>query len=111
MATEDTVLEGTAIPKGGILFGMIFAADRDPARWNDPHQLDVTRAPKTNMSFSAGPHACIGAPIARMALCCFVEHLLDDLPGLRWDPAQPAPRITGWTQRTALHLSVLWDPA
>ncbi len=111
MATEDTVLEGVDIPRGGIIFGMIFAANRDPARWTDPHELDVTRAPKANMSFSAGPHACIGAPIARMALQCFTEHLLDDLPGLRWDPAQPTPRITGWTQRMALSLPVLWDPA
>lgn len=110
MATEDTVLEGVAIPEGGIVFGMVIAANRDPARWDNPHELDVTRPAKPNMSFSAGPHACIGAPIARMALSSFVEHLLNDLPGLRWDAAEPRQKITGWTQRMVLRLPVMWDP-
>lgn len=109
--TEDTVLEGVPIPEGSIVFGMIFAADRDPNRWNNSHVLDVMRPPQSNLAFSTGPHFCIGAPIARMALSCFVEHLIDDLPGLRWDPGQPRPKITGWTQRMALALPVIWDAA
>lgn len=108
-ATEDTVLGGVAIPKDAIVFGMIFAADRDPSRWDNPHKLDAARPPLSNLGFSAGVHACMGAPIARMALSCFVEHLIDDLPNLRWDPAAPRPRITGWMQRMALDLPVVWD--
>jgi cytochrome P450 len=88
---------------------MIFAADRDPSRWDDPNRLDVMRFPQPNPAFSAGTHSCIGAPVARMALNCLVEHLIDDLPNLRWDPTQPQPKITCWTQRTVLSLPVVWD--
>jgi len=109
MALEDTELEGVAVPAGAIVFGMIFSANRDPARWPNPHVLDAARPVKPNVAFSAGPHACIGAGVARLALACFVEHLIDDLPRLRWDPDQPRPKITGWTQRMPLDLPVVWD--
>jgi cytochrome P450 len=110
MATEDTILEGVTIPRGSIVFGMIFAADRDASRWTNPRVLDVTRPPQPNLAFSAGAHSCIGAQVARMALACLIEHLIDDLPNLRWDPAKPHPKITGWNQRTVLNLPVIWDP-
>jgi len=108
-ATEDTELGGVTIPKGSIVFGMLFAADRDPSRWENPHVLDAARPPKPNLGFSAGPHSCLGAPIARLVLPCFVEHLIDDLPNLRWDPDQSHPGITGWMQRMVTSLPVIWD--
>ena len=110
MAIADAELGGTAIPKDSIVFGMIFAADRDPGRWANPHTLDAAREIQPNLAFSAGTHSCIGAQVARLALACFVEHLLDDLPNLRWDAAYPRPRITGWNQRMVLGLPTIWDP-
>lgn len=109
VTTQDTILEGVAIPEGSIVFGMIFSADRDPSRWTDPHLLDVTRPAQPNLAFSAGTHSCLGAQVARQTLSCFIEHLIDDLPNLRWDPAAARPKITGWTQRAALNVPVIWD--
>ena len=109
VATDDTDLEGTTIPQGRIVFGMIFAANRDPLRWDNPHVLDGRRPFQPHLEFSAGPHSCPGAPIARLVLPCFIEHLIDDLPNLRWDPEKPHPKITGWHQRGTLTLPVIWD--
>jgi hypothetical protein len=40
----------------------------------------------------------------------YVEHLIDDLPNLRWDPeASEIPKVTGWAQRRPLSLPVIWD--
>lgn len=93
--TEDAVLEGAAIPEGSIVFGMIFAADRDPSRWDNPHDFDVTRHSKPSLAFSAGAHSCLGAQVARLTISCLIQHLIDDLPNLHWDPEKPHPKITG----------------
>ena len=109
VTTEDIELEGVAIPAGSIVIAMMFAADRDSSRWDNPNVLDVMREPKNNVAFSAGTHSCLGAPVARLTLACFIEHLIDDLPNLRWDPERSHPGISGWTQRAALTVPVVWD--
>lgn len=108
-ASEDTELLGVPIPKGGIVFVPQAVADRDPTRWENPHVLDATREFRTSVQFGGGAHICAGAGIARIALSVLIEHLIDDMPNLRWDPEKEPARITGWHQRTPLSLPVVWD--
>lgn len=108
-ATEDTDLYGVAIPKGAIIFTMQAVADRDPTRWEDPHTFNPDRDFQTTVQFGGGPHICAGAAIARITLSVLIEHLIDDMPNLRWDPAHGPSRTTGWHQRATLSLPVLWD--
>jgi cytochrome P450 len=111
-AAEDTEVCGTLVPKGAIMFLMHGVTNRDPGRWSNPDVFDIDRPPQQQIQFGNGPHACIGQHLARFMLARYVEHLIDDLPGLRWDPGLDAvPKITGWTQRTALSVPVVWDVA
>ncbi|MDX8356411.1 cytochrome P450 [Sphingopyxis terrae] len=107
---EDTEEQGVRMAKGGVVFVMQAAANRDPTRWSNPHAFDLTRKNIAHMAFGNGPHACIGMHLARTELRHFVTHLLDDLPNLRWDPDVKAPGITGWTIRGTNSLPVVWDP-
>jgi cytochrome P450 len=108
---EDTDLCGTAIPKGSVVFIMHCVTNRDRSRWEDPDSFNIRRPRQPHIQFGNGPHACIGQHLARFMLARYVEHLIDDLPNLRWDPALVAPpKITGWTQRHPLRLPVVWDP-
>jgi len=52
-------------------------ADRDPAVWDRPDELDVTRtdAPRTQI-FGGGPHMCLGAALARAELQEFLAALV-----------------------------------
>jgi cytochrome P450 len=54
------------IPAGKRIFCMVNAANRDPAMFNDPDQLDLTRSSNRHVVFGFGIHFCIGAPLARM---------------------------------------------
>jgi len=47
--------------------------------------------------------------LARMETRVVLERIFDRLPGLRLDPAAPAPYITGMTFRAPPRLDVLWD--
>ena len=64
--TRDTVLDGVAIPAGASVTACMGAANRDPARWDDPDTFDVFRAPKQHMSFAFGPHMCLGMHLAQI---------------------------------------------
>ena len=62
----DVVADGVPIPQGRVVFSFLGAANRDPARFDDPDRLDLGRAGVRAMSFGGGPHFCLGAALARL---------------------------------------------
>ncbi len=79
---EDSEICGAAVPKGaelGLLFG---SANRDPAVFDRPDDLDVGRDPNPHVSFGAGVHFCLGAPLARLELETSFSTMLRRLPAL-----------------------------
>jgi unspecific monooxygenase len=74
---------GTRIPKGAEVQILLAAANRDPAAFDTPARFDPARPVKPNLSFGAGIHFCVGAPLARLELQIALPILFDRLPGLR----------------------------
>jgi cytochrome P450 len=66
-AIADTTLNGLSIRRGDRVILSLRAANRDPARYPDPHEFSVMRPRINHLSLGAGPHACVGAPLIRMA--------------------------------------------
>ena len=66
-AIVDTTLNGLSIRKGDRVILCLLAANRDPERYPDPHELSVMRPRISHVSLGAGLHACVGAPLVRMA--------------------------------------------
>ena len=92
------------------MYVMHAVANRDPSRWENPHEYDVTREKKSNIGFGHGPHVCIGMHLANREMAIYLDHVLNDLPNVRLDPESSVPpRIEGWTLRSALSLPVVWD--
>jgi cytochrome P450 len=89
---EDVELHGHRIPRGaelGLLFG---SANHDPDVFDDPDALDVAREHNPHVTFGAGIHFCLGAPLARIELETSFRTLLERIPSLelvsepRWKP-------------------------
>jgi cytochrome P450 len=83
VAKTDLTLGGQAVRAGQMVFLMLGAANRDPAQFPEPDRLDVTRKDVKHIAFGAGPHFCLGAPLARLEGQIAFRTLLRRLPGLR----------------------------
>jgi unspecific monooxygenase len=79
---DDIEIGGTTIPRGSEIAMLFGSANHDPAVFTDPGRLDLTRADNPHVSFSAGIHYCIGAPLARIELGASMRALLERAPAL-----------------------------
>jgi cytochrome P450 len=89
---EDVEIHGVRVPRGAE-FGLVFgSANRDPDVFERPDELDVARDPNPHLTFGAGIHFCLGAPLARLELQTSFAAVLRRMPSLelveepRWKP-------------------------
>ena len=82
-AYEDIDLMGQSFQRGDRVALLLGAANRDPANWENPNRFIPTRPVKPNVTFGAGLHFCVGAPLARLELQIALPILFNRLPGLR----------------------------
>lgn len=83
-ALQDVTLEnGSSFKQGETIGLMLGAANRDPSRFAEANRFDPFRTDGANVSFGAGIHFCIGAPLARIEMQVAMKVLFDRLPGLR----------------------------
>ncbi|WP_433855247.1 cytochrome P450 [Streptomyces kronopolitis] len=89
-ATRDSVLGDALIRRGDPVMISYAAMGRDPDRYGPTaDDFDITRE-GGHTSFGHGPHACIGAPLARLEGRIVLQKLFSRWPDLA--PAAPAPR-------------------
>ncbi|TQJ75402.1 cytochrome P450 [Streptomyces sp. SLBN-31] len=79
---DDIEIDGTVIPRGAEIAMLFGSANHDPEVFRNPERLDLTRADNPHISFSAGIHYCIGAPLARIELAASMTALLEKAPTL-----------------------------
>ncbi|MGW6935918.1 cytochrome P450 family protein [Lentzea sp. NPDC054927] len=81
--TEPLELGGVTIPENEIVMVSLVAANRDPQRYENADQLDVTRSAQGHVAFGHGIHFCLGAPLARLEFDVALTQLLARFPNLQ----------------------------
>jgi cytochrome P450 len=88
-------IQGVRLEPYSQVLVLIGAANRDPARYPNPHVFDPTREAIAPLSFGAGGHYCLGAALARMEAQVAFPLLLAALPQLALvAPPLRRPRLT-----------------
>lgn len=106
-ALEDLDYAGIRFRKGEVVGLMLGAANRDPRRFPEPDRFIAARSPNPHVSFGAGIHFCIGAPLARLEMQIAMPILFQRLPGLR---LAETPRYRNTYHFHGLEaLRVTWD--
>ena len=86
---EDVEVAGVPLARGSMVMLLLAGANRDPAVFPEPARFDLHRydgrsgPPGEHLSFSAGLHYCLGAPLARLEAVVAVERLAQRFPRLQ----------------------------
>ena len=80
-ATEDMVIGEVPVRRGDMLLVSLAAANRDPARFEEPDSFRLGRS-AGHVAFGHGVHHCLGAPLARMEAAVAVTALLERVESL-----------------------------
>jgi cytochrome P450 len=95
-ATEDVELAGVIVPAGTQIIVTTGAANRDPAVYDDPDRLDITREAAAAMqTFGGGLHYCLGAHLARLELTEALTVMAQRMPNPRRTGPAPWKPLSG----------------
>ena len=92
-ALEPAEIAGHRVDAGEVVLTLLGAANRDPARYPEPDRFDIARTGIRHLSFAAGIHFCLGAPLARLEGEVVFDRLLrrfeviDGDPEPKWRPS------------------------
>jgi cytochrome P450 len=86
LTRTTTTVNEVDIPAGTIVMLCPGALNRDPARFEDPHEFRVDRANvREHVAFGRGVHSCPGGPLARVEGRVSIERILDRLAHIAVD--------------------------
>jgi cytochrome P450 len=92
LARRATSIGGVDIPAGTVVMVLPGAANRDPRRFENPHEFDLNRKNvREHMAFARGVHSCPGGPLARVEGRVSIERLLDRMYHIEIDEAHHGP--------------------
>ena len=81
-ATVDTELRGRQIKAGQRVMLWFPSANRDEDVFENPYEFDITRHPNLHVGFGAGPHFCLGGPLAKIEIRLAMDELLERYDGI-----------------------------
>ena len=88
-ARVDIEVSGVTIPRGSLMHLRFGSGNRDPERYPDPEQIDLSRPHAgQHLTFSHGPRSCPGAGLSRVEQNIAVNVLLDRLETVELDVAK-----------------------
>jgi cytochrome P450 len=79
---DGVALAGRELRRGDKVAMLFGSANRDPRHFADPDVLDIGRDDRGHVTFGAGTHHCIGAPLARVELDEGLGALVAAMPGI-----------------------------
>ncbi|MFI7435543.1 cytochrome P450 [Micromonospora haikouensis] len=83
VAVADAEVDGRTVAAGEGVVALLALANRDPAVFERPDELDIRRDARRHLAFGYGPHQCLGHTLARLELEVVFGRLLERFPALR----------------------------
>lgn len=81
-AKESFMFMGQQVAKGDHVIVSLASANHDPAAFENPNTLDITKEKSPHLAFGKGIHYCLGAPLARIEGEIAIQVLLEEYPSL-----------------------------
>jgi cytochrome P450 len=92
LSSKTTAIGGVPVPAGRTVMVLPGAANRDPARFEQPDEFRLDRPNvREHVAFGRGHHACPGAPLARVEGYVALERVLSRMADIRVSEAAHGP--------------------
>jgi cytochrome P450 len=109
---RPTSLGDVDLDQGDTLLLLFGAANRDPAQYPRPDEVDLGRDnARTHLAFGKGIHYCVGARLARLEAQVVLTELLNRTSLIELDPSEPPQRAESLLVRRLNQLPVRLTPA
>lgn len=106
---KDFTFHGVPMRKGEEVNLPLSLADRDPAMFSHPHEVDIDRKPR-HLAFGTGTHNCLGIHLAKRELRIVIEEFLSRFRNIRIREGETYRYHTGRTFGVE-YLPLVWDAA
>jgi cytochrome P450 len=118
LAQRSTSIGDVDVAAGTPVMLLNGAANRDPRRFECPHEFRVDRPnPQAHIAFGRGPHSCPGGPLARVEGRVSLERILDRTRNIRLSAEHHPPDgehrfryEPTWVLRGLTELHLEFDP-
>jgi cytochrome P450 len=98
----DVQFHGRTLRRGDSIVASLASANSDPACFDHPERLDITRSPNPHVAFGTGAHFCLGAQLARIEAQVAIEKVFSRFPNLSLAVSGDGLRYTGQINLRAL---------
>ena len=110
--TRDLEFHGVQLKRGEMVYGLVSAANRDPAAYEQADEFVPGRKRNNHMGFASGPHRCLGQHLARREMQIAVEEWLRVIPEFQITGGEEQlVERGGGSMMTLLDLPLEWDVA
>ena len=109
MVKHEALLCATA-RVGALVLNLLPVGSRDDRKFDQPHAIDIDRKRAAHVTFSAGPHVCIGHVLGRAEIRVLTEVWMRRVPSFRLVPGSERPFRTG-TVMALESLPLEWERA
>ena len=108
--TRDVDFHGCPLRKGDMVYGLVAAANRDPAVWDRADEFVIDRKGSHHFGFAGGPHRCLGAHLARREMQIALEEWHRAIPDYRIETDEPLRERGGGAMLSLFSLPLAWEP-
>ncbi len=110
LISKDIELAGATLKAGDMIVAPMTLAGMDDRRNPDPETFDIDRKRRQHISFSTGPHLCLGHFLARAEMRIFITEFLRRIP--RFAIADGfKPQWRAGAVMSLAELPIVWDDA
>lgn len=88
LVIKDIDIGDAAFRDGEMVLNILCVGSRDPKKFDQPNVFDLDRKKTAHLTFSSGPHLCVGHVLGRAELRILTEEWVRRVPAFRAAPGE-----------------------
>jgi cytochrome P450 len=88
LVVKEREVAGAPLQAGDMVLNVLCVGSRDPRKYDAPNVFDLDRKRTAHLTFSSGPHLCVGHVLGRAELRVLTEEWVKRVPSFQTTPGE-----------------------